>query len=213
MPCHLVLITGSSGFLGQAMAARLMRLYQVVGLDTVQPKKPLEEVEAVLVDLTSDDNVRDALGGIRRRYGPRIASVIHLAAYYDLSGEPDPKYQSVTVEGTRRLLQDLRHGFDRVEQFVFASTMLVHAPTQPGRPITEDWPLEPTWAYPQSKVETEQLVLAEHGPFPVVILRPAGVYDERCRSAFLSQQIARIYERQPTAAYRNSRGPRSHWRQ
>ncbi|MBM1172241.1 NAD-dependent epimerase/dehydratase family protein [Microvirga arabica] len=198
MPHPLVLITGSSGFLGQAIAARLVRHYRVVGLDTVQPKKPLEGVETVLVDLTSDDSVHDALGEIRRRFGARLASVIHLAAYYDLSGEPDAKYQSVTVEGTRRLLQALQKGFERVEQFVFASTMLVHAPTQPGRPITEDWPLEPKWAYPQSKVETEQLVLAEHGLIPVVILRPAGVYDERCRSAFLAQQIARIYERQPT---------------
>lgn len=199
MPRPLVLITGSSGFLGQAMAARLVRHYQMVGLDTVQPKKPLEGVETVLVDLTSDDNVRDAFTEIRRRFGAHLASVVHLAAYYDLSGEPDPKYQSVTVEGTRRLLRALQHGFDKVEQFVFASTMLVHAPTKPGWPITEDWPLAPTWAYPQSKVETEQLVQAEHGPIPVVILRPAGVYDERCRSAFLAQQIARIYERQPTS--------------
>jgi nucleoside-diphosphate-sugar epimerase/uncharacterized membrane protein len=200
VPQHpVVLITGSSGFLGQAMAARLVRRYRVVGLDTVQPKQPLEGVETALVDLTSDDNVLDALAGIRRRFGAQVASAIHLAAYYDLSGEPNPKYQSVTVEGTRRLLRALQHGFDNVEQFVFASTMLVHAPTRPGRPITEDWPLEPKWAYPQSKVETEQLVRAEHGSIPVVILRPAGVYDERCRSAFLAQQIARIYERQPTS--------------
>jgi nucleoside-diphosphate-sugar epimerase len=199
MPRPVILITGSSGFLGQAMAARLVRHYQVIGLDTVQPKKPLENVETVLVDLTSDESVREALVALCRRYGSRLASVIHLAAYYDLSGEPNPKYQSVTIEGTRRLLQGLQREFDRVEQFVFASPMLVHAPTQPGRPITEDWPLAPTWAYPQSKVETEQLVLAEHGPTPVVILRPAGVYDERCRSAFLAQQIARIYERQPTS--------------
>ncbi|KLK90194.1 vitamin K epoxide reductase [Microvirga vignae] len=198
-PRPVVLITGSSGFLGQAMAARLMRHYRVVGLDTVQPRKPLEGVETILVDLTSDDNVRGALGEIRRRFGTRLASVIHLAAYYDLSGEPDPKYQSVTVEGTRRLLRALQRGFDRVEQFAFASTMLVHAPTQPGRPINEDWPLEPKWAYPQSKVEAEQVVRAEHGSIPVVILRPAGVYDERCRSAFLAQQIARIFERQPTS--------------
>lgn len=133
MPQHpVVLITGSSGFLGQAMAARLVRRYQVVGLDTVQPKQPLEGVETALVDLTSDDNVPDALAGIRRRFGAQVASVIHLAAYYDLSGEPNPKYRSVTVEGTRRLLRALQHGFDNVEQFVFASTMLVHAPTRPG---------------------------------------------------------------------------------
>ena len=108
--------------------------------------------------------------------------MIHLAAYYDLSGELDPGYQTVTVQGTRRLLKGLQTGFDRVEQFVFASTMLVHAPTEPGRPINEDWPLEPKWPYPQSKVETEQLVRAEHGPIPAVILRLAGVYDERCRA-------------------------------
>lgn len=198
-PRPVVLITGSSGFLGEAMAARLMRHYRVVGLDTVQPKKPLDGVETILVDLTSDDNVRAALGEVRRRFGAHLASVIHLAAYYDLTGEPDPKYQSVTVEGTRRLLRELQRGFDRVEQFVFASTMLVHAPTQPGRPINEDWPLEPKWAYPQSKVDAEHVVRAEHGPIPAVILRPAGVYDERCRSAFLAQQIARIFERQPTS--------------
>jgi nucleoside-diphosphate-sugar epimerase/uncharacterized membrane protein len=198
-PRPVVLITGSSGFLGQAMAARLARHYRVVGLDTIQPKQPLEGTETVLVDLTSDDNVHGALAGIRHRFGADLASVVHLAAYYDLSGEPNPKYQTVTVEGTRRLLRALQHGFDRVEQFVFASTMLVHAPTKPGQPITEDWPLEPKWAYPQSKVETEQLVQAEHGAIPVVILRLAGIYDERCRSAFLAQQIARIYERQPTS--------------
>ncbi|GEO17368.1 hypothetical protein MAE02_50640 [Microvirga aerophila] len=171
----------------------------MVGLDTIKPKKPLDDIETVLVDLTSDDNVRNALSETRHRFGAQLASVIHLAAYYDLSGEPNPKYQSVTVEGTRRLLRALQRTFDKVEQFVFASTMLVHAPTQPGRPITEDWPLEPKWAYPQSKVETEQLVRAEHGSIPIVILRPAGVYDERCRSAFLAQQIGRIYERQPTS--------------
>src|SRR5687767_2373357 len=114
MPRPLVLITGSSGFLGQAIAARLVRHCPVVGLDTVQPKRPLEGVETVLVDLTSDDNVHDVLKEVRCRFGGRLASVIHLAAYYDLSGEPNPKYQSVTVEGTRRLLQGLQRGFDQV---------------------------------------------------------------------------------------------------
>ncbi len=195
----VVLITGSSGFLGSAIASRLARRYQVVGLDTAKPRQPLPGVETIPVDLTSDENVQGALAKVRERYGPQLASVIHLAAYYDLSGEPNPKYQTVTVEGTRRLLQALQQSFAKVGQFVFASTMLVHAPTEPGRPINEDWPLEPKWPYPQSKVETEHLIRAERGPIPAVILRPAGVYDERCRATFLAQQIARIYERQPTS--------------
>src|SRR5829696_3803329 len=167
------LITGSSGFLGSAIASRLVRKYRVLGLDTEEPKRSLAGVETILVDLTSDEKVRDALAEVRRRFGPHLASVIHLAAYYDLSDEPDPKYQLITVEGTRRLLAGLLRAFDNVEQFVFASTMLVHAPTQPGRPINEDWPLDPKWPYPQSKVETEQLIRAEHGRIPTLILRPA----------------------------------------
>src|SRR3546814_19186171 len=54
----------------------------------------------------------------------------------------------------------------------------------------------PKTPYPQSKADTEALLAAQHGEIPIVILRPAGVYDERCRAAFLAQQIANIYERQ-----------------
>jgi nucleoside-diphosphate-sugar epimerase/uncharacterized membrane protein len=194
----VVLITGSSGFLGQAIAAHLVRTYRVIGLDTEQPKRPVENVETILVDLTSDGAVQNAMEAVRNRVGTRIASVVHLAAYYDLSGEDNPKYQAVTVEGTRRLLRSLQAEFDNIEQFVLASTLLVHAPTEPERPITEDWPLEPKWPYPRSKVAAEEVVRAERGSIPVVILRAAGVYDERCRAAFLAQQIARIFERQPT---------------
>ena len=134
----VVLITGSSGFLGQAIAAHLVRRYRVVGLDTEQPKSPVQHVETILVDLTSDEKVQGALEAVRNRVGTRLASIIHLAAYYDLSGEDNPKYTAVNVEGTRRLLRYLETVFDGVEQFVFASTLLVHAPTEPGRPITED---------------------------------------------------------------------------
>jgi len=198
MPPPVVVITGSSGFLGTAIASRLMPRYRVVGLDTEDPKPPPAGFATIRVDLTSDEKVRDALAEVRRRFDVRLASVIHLAAYYDLSGEPNPKYQAVTVEGTRRLLRGMRD-FAVVEQFVFASTMLVHAPTEPGQPITEEWPLEPKWPYPQSKAETELVIRAERGSIPAAILRPAGVYDERCRAAFLAQQIARIYGRQPTS--------------
>jgi nucleoside-diphosphate-sugar epimerase len=141
--------------------------------------------------------VQRALESVRERHGERLASVIHLAVYYDFSGEPSPKYDEITVRGTERLLRGLKHF--HVEQFVFSSTMLVHAPCAPGQRINEEWPLEPQWAYPQSKVETEQLIHAEHGDMPVVLLRIAGVYDDRCHSIPLAHQIQRIYERRLTS--------------
>ncbi|MGY3033312.1 nucleoside-diphosphate-sugar epimerase/uncharacterized membrane protein [Bradyrhizobium sp. USDA 4354] len=193
-----VLITGSSGFLGQAIARGLMDRYQVIGLDVSRPKKPLPGMETIEIDLTSDAIVAKALDQVRARTGGRIASVIHLAAYYDTTGENDPRYDAVTVQGTRRLLAALQ-AFD-TEQFVFSSTLLVHAPSPAkGTKIDEDSPIEPAWAYPQSKAETETLILNEHGDIKVAILRLAGVYDEDCRAAFIAQQIARIFERLPTA--------------
>jgi len=191
----LIVITGSGGFIGRALAARLCERFTVVGLDVVEEKGE-HLTQTVKVDLTSDQDVGDSLARVRAGFGARIASVIHLAAYYDLSGQPNPKYDSITVEGTRRLLRGLQKGFE-VGQFVFASTLLVHAPSEPGRRIDENWPLEPKWAYPASKAKTEELLRSERGDIPLVFLRMAGVYDERCRAAFLAQQIARIYERQP----------------
>src|ERR1700730_2390932 len=117
---------------------------------------PPPAAECVCIDLTSENAVKAAFERVRIAYGNRIASVVHLAAYYDLSGEPNPLYEQITVQGTKRLLQQLK-GF-QVEQLIFSSTMLVHAPTDPGRPINEDSPIDPRWPYPQSKVETEALI-------------------------------------------------------
>lgn len=194
----VVLITGSAGFLGQAIARALLPRYRVIGLDVKKPDRPPRGVDTVILDLTADEKVAKALSEVRAMAGDRIASVIHLAAYYDVTGEDNPLYDKVTVQGTRRLvdaLQDLEVG-----QFVFSSTMLVHAPSpEKGRPINEDSPLEPAWAYPASKAETEALLRERHGRIPTVVLRLAGVYDEDCRAAFIAQQIARIFERLPTA--------------
>lgn len=193
-----VLITGSSGFLGQAIARGLQDRYRVIGFDLTNPRQPLADMETIEIDLTSDESVQQAIEAARERSGGRIASVIHLAAYYDTTGEEDPRYDAVTVQGTRRLLNALKA--IETEQFVFSSTLLVHAPSpEKGARIDEDSPIDPAWAYPRSKAETEKLISRERGDIKTVILRLAGVYDEECRAAFIAQQIARIFERLPTA--------------
>jgi nucleoside-diphosphate-sugar epimerase len=192
-----VLITGSSGFLGQAIARGLTGRYRVIGLDVVEPRSPLEGMDTYRIDLTSDHEVAAAMRKVRDATGGRVASVVHLAAYYDTTGEDNPKYDQVTVQGTRRLLDQLK--WLDCGQFVFSSTMLVHKGGLRGVRIDETWPVEPPWAYPRSKAETERLIAAERGPIKSVVMRFAGVYDEDCRAAFIAQQIARIAERLPTA--------------
>ena len=193
----VVIVTGSSGLIGSATVQRLAGQFTVVGFDRAGPPHPPPVADCITVDLTSEAGVQRSLGEVRERYGERLASVIHLAAYYDFSGEPSPKYEEVTVQGTARLLRGLRDF--QVEQFVFSSTMLVHAPCQPGQRIDEDWPLAPRWAYPQSKVKTEDLLRDERGDIPVVLLRIAGVYDDQGHSIPLARQIRRIYERTLTS--------------
>ena len=192
-----ILITGSSGRIGYPLAKQLAESYNVVGFDRRAPSHPPPSAECLYVDLTLAESLRRGLEAIRELHGNRIASVIHLAAYYDFSGASSSLYDEVTVRGTERLLQMLQD-FE-VEQFIFSSTDLVHAPTAPGKRINEDSPLQPKWPYPESKVKTEKVIRAERGKIPAVILRIAGVYNDLCNSIPLAQQIQRIYEHDITA--------------
>lgn len=186
----LVVITGAAGDIGSTLSEALAADYRVVGLDRAGMRA---EIPLIAVDLASDDSVRQAFAALRARHGDNIASVIHLAAYFDFTGEDHALYRTVNIDGTRRLLSALRD-FD-VEQFVYSGTMLVHAPGRPGERIDESRPIAPKWAYPRSKAAAEDVIREEHGDIPIVLLHLAGVYDERRCVPTLAQQIARIYER------------------
>lgn len=187
----LVLITGGTGLLGSALTRRLLSDYRVVNLDrSCDPHTPAE-VELICTDLTSQVSVDRAVDRILMVYGKEVASLVHLAAFYDFSGVDSPLYEEVTIDGTQRLLEATERL--SLEQVVFSSTMLVHAPTEPGDPIDEDDAIEPTWPYPESKVETEEIVAEETlGRRRGVIVRLAGVYDEDGNSPPITNQIKRI---------------------
>lgn len=185
----IVMITGAAGNIGQALVHALQRNYTVIGLD----RKFANDTDASYeFDLTSVSSVNDALKDVADDFGEKIAAVVHLAAYFDFTGEKNPLYDAVNVQGTKNLLQALQ-GFE-VERFIYSSTMLVHQPGRPGTRTTEDTPLAPQWAYPQSKEETENILREQAGSMPYTILRLAGLYDEQTSVPTLSHQIARIYE-------------------
>jgi nucleoside-diphosphate-sugar epimerase len=190
---EVILITGCSGRIGFKACERFASEYEIVGFDVMLAGK-LPDVEFMMVDIASDESVEAGLNSVRERYGDKIASVIHLAAYYNFEGGSYGNYERITVQGTRRLLRGLQKF--QVGQFIFSSTMLVHSPCEVGEKINEDSPVFPKWAYPRSKVETEALIRNEHGNIPYVIMRIAGVYDNHCHSIPLSNQIQRIYENQ-----------------
>jgi len=197
----VVIVTGGSGMLGAPLIERLIADHRVVSLDLEGDPTSPASVEFICTDLTDDDSISRALDRVRGLYGDRIASVVHLAAYYDFAGRDSPLYEEVTVRGTERMLDGLSDF--QVDQFVFSSTMLVHTPTQPGDEIDESDPIEASWPYPASKVETEA-VLHDHpatNSMSTVVARIAGVYDEAGHSPPLVNQIRRIDGRWPTSHF------------
>ncbi|HSW86483.1 MAG TPA: NAD(P)-dependent oxidoreductase, partial [Rhabdochlamydiaceae bacterium] len=193
---EVILITGSSGRIGFKAAERFSQQYEIVGFDVLLAGH-LPDVDFLSVDMASDESVKEGMAKVKK-YGNRIAAVIHLAAYYSFTQEHSSNYERITIRGTERLLKHLQD-FE-VDQFIFSSTMLVHAPCEVGQRINENSPIDPKWSYPKSKVQTELLIHQERGKIKkTTILRIAGVYDDRCHSIPLSNQIQRIYEKQLTS--------------
>lgn len=194
MEKKVIIVTGSCGKIGKKIVNRLRGKFRIVGFELLDSINDSPSEELVPVDLSSDESVYQAFMHIKRFYGNKIASVIHLAAYYSFEHKDSKKYRTVTIEGTERLLHALQD-FE-VEQFIFSSTMLVHAPCKVGEKINENSPIKAKWAYPQSKVAAEEVIHKNRGNIrKVVILRIAGVYDKHCGSIPISHQIARIYEK------------------
>jgi nucleoside-diphosphate-sugar epimerase len=192
---QVFLITGSSGLLGHALSHHFgSKNHTIIGFDEAGPPYPPPNTDCLFCDLTSDESVQKTLFMVKNLYGGKIKAVFHLAAYYSFSGKPNRLYKDLTVDGTKRMLRELQK-FE-VGQFIFSSSMLVYKPNAKNERLTEESELAPTWAYPKSKVETEELILKNHGNVPAVILRIAGVYSDICQSIPLAHQIQRIYEHQ-----------------
>ena len=193
----VIIVTGSTGLLGYPTCLRLADAgYQVFGFDRVglpEPPKQHEYVRDIECDLTDSVSVRAAVEKVRDLTGGKLASVIHMAAYYDFSGEDSDLYEKVTINGTDRLLNAIEDF--QVEQFIFTSTMLIHAPCEVGERIAEDDPLKAKWPYPQSKIETERLIGEGHPGVRSVFLRISGVYTDYGRQPTIVQQMKRIYEK------------------
>lgn len=162
-----VLVTGASGLLGRAVAARVRAAGHEVRTFQRSPSA-VPDVEDVRGSVTAAADVDRAVTG--------VDAVVHLAAKVSLAGYP-ADFEQVNVVGTQRLLSAAaREGVTRFVQV--SSPSVAHT----GRSIVGDGarPADPARArghYARTKARSELLALAaDGGAMNVVAVRPHIVW-------------------------------------
>jgi UDP-glucose 4-epimerase len=179
-----ILLTGASGFIGRALAARLASDGHHLRLVTRSPL-PFRCPGAEVLHFTDLDTHTDWSEAVAD-----IDTVIHCAARVHVVKEtavdPSSAFQRSNVEATVRLArQAARAG---VKRFTFMSTAKVLGErSQPGHPFSVDTPPAPTEPYAVSKFEAERALsaLTASSPMQFTIIRPPLVYGPSVGANFL----------------------------
>jgi nucleoside-diphosphate-sugar epimerase len=174
-----LLVTGGTGFIGSHLAeAGRRRGAQVAVLGLAD--RPEEQANAALLarqgveilpgSITDPELCARAMRG--------ATHVFHLAVAMREGGKSDQFFESVNLDGTRRLLEAAGSG--KVERFVYCSTIGIYGHRAAGV-TTEEAALRPGNIYERTKVAAERMVrqLAPAAGVPYSILRPADVYGPR----------------------------------
>jgi UDP-glucose 4-epimerase len=178
-----VLVTGSSGWLGQTLVPRLRRDgHVVVGLD------PLPAATTDVVGSTVDRALVRAT--IRER---GIDAIVHAAARHKphIETHDNSEFVAVNVQGTLNLLEEAVAPGAKVDRFVFTSTtsLMISQAIRDGRVggarkaawIDETLaPLQPRNIYGVTKLSAEELCRLFHQlhKLPIVVLRTSRFFPE-----------------------------------
>jgi nucleoside-diphosphate-sugar epimerase len=174
-----LLVTGGTGFIGSHLAEEGRRRgAEVVALGLTD--RPEERANAELLATRGAEILAGSItdAGLCARAMTGATHVFHLAVAMREGGKRDEFFETVNLDGTRRLLEAAGRG--HVERFVYCSTIGIYGHRAPG--ITnEESPLHPGNVYERTKVAAERMVreLAPAAGVPYTILRPADVYGPR----------------------------------
>ena len=178
-----ILVTGSSGWLGQTLAPRLRQDgHEVVGLDPV-PSAQTDLVGSIADRATVRAAIRDFA----------IEAVIHAGALHkpNIATHGQSDFVAVNVQGTLNLLEEATAPGSPVTRFVMTSTtsLMISQSVRAGRAggadkaawITEALtPLTPRNIYGVTKYAAEHLCRLTHeqSGLPIVVLRTARFFPE-----------------------------------
>ncbi len=175
-----IIITGASGFVGRLLLDEIKESFHVYAFarrsqaECGAPEHP--NIEWIQVDIGDLEPLTTAFERIRDQGGAE--ALIHLAAYYDFTGEENSEYKRTNVTGLRNTLElSLTIPLRR---FIFASSVAACPFPSPGESIDETTPPLANNVYARSKKAGEEMIDEYRDQLPSCIVRFAALYSDWC---------------------------------
>ncbi|WP_095078295.1 SDR family oxidoreductase [Pseudomonas sp. Irchel s3h17] len=177
-----IMITGASGFVGEAIVFRLLLDKKHTPVAAARGPTRLQGLCPVMAFDLTDGEALPALSDVE--------VVIHAAARVHVMNETATdaleEFRKVNVEGTLRLAQHA--AASGVKRFIFISSIKVNGErTEAGVPFHADDKPAPLEPYAVSKYEAEEALklLGKRTGMEIVIIRPPLVYGPGVKANFL----------------------------
>ena len=178
-----ILITGASGFIGSFIAEEALNrgMETWVAVRATSSRRYLKDsrLHFIELNLASYDEM------CRQLKGHCFDYVVHAAGATKCLHRAD--FERVNTFGTENLVWAIKSSGIRLKKFIYLSSLSVFGAIREHQPYQDirdtDHP-RPNTAYGRSKLKAERFLDAVQD-FPVVTLRPTGVYGSRERDYFL----------------------------